>query len=105
MICIVPNLTSLFRTGKDSMEKTRSIEKQIRNAEINRMIFELTSDDKYTGFAYIYTKYLYVRNDNIQDPLREATRIIMDKYERPSAGSLDKRLAAAKRWYEYSNGQ
>lgn len=80
-------------------------EEQIRDAEINMIIYELTTDEKNGGFASIYRNYLEERSNDNQAALQKATRIIMKKYERPSGDSFDERYASAQRWYETLNSQ
>lgn len=85
-----------------SHEAVYLTEEQIRNAEINMMIYELTSEDEDNYFRNFYENYSKERSDNDQEALRKATYIIMNDYERPSEDSFDKRFATAERWYDLS---
>lgn len=86
-----------------SKEEVYLTEEQIRNAEINMMIYELTSEDKDNIFKDFYKNYSENRSNDNQEALNDITYTIYKDYECPATDSYDLRLAAAKRWYEISS--
>lgn len=88
--------------NKEEKDEIFLTEKQIRDAEIKMIVYELTSEDQGNKYYKIYKEYAESRSDKNQEALWDATSRIMNKYENPSEGLIDERLAAAERWYENS---
>lgn len=91
--------------NKEEKDEVYLKKEQIRDAEINMIIYELTSQDKGNRYWRVYDDYSRDRGDDDQEALWNATKTVMKDYEGLTNGNIEKRFAAAKRWYGSSSEQ
>lgn len=86
----------------EAYEKVYLTEEQVRTAEMEMMIHELTENDAYKK---VYSSYQSECGNDTLNNVKLATKKIKNGYIHNQGDSLSKREAAALRWYEeqYSN--
>lgn len=77
-------------------EEVYLTEAQVRNAEMQMMIYELTEGD----YTYVYPEYDEECGNDVLQNVELATQKIMYKYIRPKNSISLEREASALRWYE-----
>lgn len=96
-----------FKTMVQNCRQNKPYEKkyltvdQVRIAEMQMMIHELTEKETYMK---IYPSYQKKRGDDVLANIKSATKIIKTEYINRYSKSLPKRTAAALRWYMEQNG-
>lgn len=77
---------------------------QIRNAEIEMMVYEITCQDLTNIYRNVYPHYLKDKGEDVLENILQAEKTVEEEYIKPGTDTHAEREAAALRWYEATRG-